>query len=306
MSLSTMTYRLLSGEASLPDNSSADSMASSAANSAERCVDSDVTDGASALRPYHELEQQLGYVFKDQRLLEQALTHRSAHAGQSRSDYEQLEYVGDAVFDLAVAHLLLEKHTAATEGELSKMRAALVKAASLASMARRLSLGRFIKLSRSELANGANDRPSILADVLEAIAGAIYFDANFEVARGCIGRLLGDDILTVTPRDPKTELQELLHASGGTPPVYRIECTEGPEHSPVFVSTVEINGKIIGRGRGSTKKASQQAAAEEALLLKAATNNDNSTTAQSLETPSEAEREQRLETQQVGNHDRRE
>jgi ribonuclease-3 len=215
---------------------------------------------------YSELEQQLGYEFQDKSWLERALTHRSAHAGQTHGNYERLEYIGDAVFDLAVAHLLSVKHENATEGELSKMRAALVNASSLAGIARRLSLGKFIKLSRSELANGANDRPSILADVLEALVGAIYFEAGFEVARECISRLLGDDILTVNPRDPKTELQELLHASGGTLPVYRIECTEGPEHSPIFVSAVEINGEIVGRGRGFTKKASQQMAAEEALL----------------------------------------
>lgn len=214
---------------------------------------------------YSELEQLLGHTFKDRRYLEQALTHRSAYAGDARCDYERLEYIGDAVFDLAVAHLLLDRHEHATEGELSKMRAALVKASYLAATARRLSLGRFIKLSRSELANGANERASILADVMEALAGAIYLDSGFEVARGCIARLLGDDVLTVVPRDPKTELQELQHASGGMPPVYRIECTEGPEHSPVFVSVVEINGRVVGRGRGSTKKGSQQAAAEEAL-----------------------------------------
>jgi ribonuclease-3 len=222
---------------------------------------------------YGEIEEQLGYTFKDRAWLERAFTHRSVHGGQSQGDYERLEYIGDAVFDLAVAHLLLVKHENASEGELSKMRAALVNASSLATIARRLSLGRYIRLSRSELANGANDRSSILADVLEALLGAVYFEAGFETARECIARLLGDAVLTVTPRDPKTELQELLHASGGAPPIYRIECTEGPEHSPVFVSSVEINGKIVGKGRGSTKKASQQAAAEEALM-RVASNRD--------------------------------
>jgi len=222
---------------------------------------------------YREVEEQLGYIFKDPAWLDRAFTHRSVHGGQSQGDYERLEYVGDAVFDLAVAHLLLVKHEKATEGELSKMRAALVNASSLATIARRLSLGKFIRLSRGELANGANDRPSILADVLEALLGAVYFEAGFETARECIARLLGDSVLTVTPRDPKTELQELLHAYGGAPPMYRIECTEGPEHSPVFVSSVEINGKVVGTGRGSTKKASQQAAAEEALM-RVASNRD--------------------------------
>lgn len=251
---------------------------------------------------YVDVEQQLGYSFADATLLERALTHRSAQASQANGNYERLEYIGDAVFDLAVAHLLSIKHEHASEGELSKMRAALVNATSLAGIARRISLGKFVKLSRSEMANGASDRSSILADVLEAIVGAIYLEAGFEVARECISRLLGDDILTVTPRDPKTELQELLHASGGGPPVYRIECTEGPEHSPVFVSTVEVNGRIVGRGRGSTKKASQQIAAEEALL-KMALNRDSVAEAPQPRIPATVELTERLVEVEAHDHD---
>jgi ribonuclease-3 len=184
-----------------------------------------------------------------------------------KNDYERLEFLGDAVFDLAVAHLLLDKHEQAHEGELSKMRAALVNTASLAEVARRLSLGKFIKLSRGELASGAHERPSILADVVEAVLGAVYREGGFAVACECVARLLGDSVATVTPRDPKTELQEALHATGSEAPVYRLECVEGPEHSPNFISVVEVDGQIVGRGRGTTKKASQQAAAEEALGL---------------------------------------
>jgi ribonuclease-3 len=147
------------------------------------------------------------------------------------------------------------------------MRAALVNKSSLAEVARRLDLGKFIKLSRSELASGAHERPSILADVVEAVIGAVYTEAGFTAVYTCIGRLLGETVATVTPRDPKTELQEVMHASNGLPPVYKLECVEGPEHSPVFISVVEINGEIVGRGRGTTKKASQQAAAEQALAL---------------------------------------
>jgi ribonuclease-3 len=195
------------------------------------------------------------------------LTHRSVQVNGVKSDYERLEFLGDAVFDLAVAHLLLDRYEQAHEGELSKMRAALVNTASLAEVARRLSLGRFIKLSRGELASGAHDRPSILADVVEAVLGAVYREGGFAVACDCVARLLGDSVSTVTPRDPKTELQEALHATGSEAPVYRLECVEGPEHSPTFISIVEVDGQIVGRGRGTTKKASQQAAAEEALGL---------------------------------------
>jgi ribonuclease-3 len=216
---------------------------------------------------FGELEEVLGYHFVDRSWLERALTHRSVPSNGVKNDYERLEFLGDAVFDLAVAHLLLDTHEGANEGELSKMRAALVNTASLADIAKKLGLGNFVRLSRGELASGAHERPSILADVMEAVIGAVYREGGFPVASACVARLLGDNVTTVTPRDPKTELQEALHARGGEPPVYRLEFVEGPEHSPTFVSIVEVGGEILGRGRGTTKKASQQAAAEEALQL---------------------------------------
>ncbi|RMG42677.1 MAG: ribonuclease III [Candidatus Dadabacteria bacterium] len=214
---------------------------------------------------YREIEEALGYVFKDHSWLERALTHRSLHAAGARSDYERLEFLGDAVFDLAVAELLLDRHPDAREGDLSKMRAALVNTASLAGISRSLNLGSYIRLSRGEQASGGANRPSILADVLEAVMGAVYREAGFNTARGVIEKLYGDKLDTVVPRDPKTELQEVLHAVGSGPPEYLLECVEGPEHEPVFVSVVQIDGEIMGRGRGKTKKASQQKAAAEAL-----------------------------------------
>lgn len=214
---------------------------------------------------YHEIESKLGIKFKDLAWLERALTHRSVHPSGERVDYERLEFLGDAVLDLAVAHLLLDGHTEAKEGELSKMRAALVNTASLADIARALDLGKFIRLSRGELANGGADRPSILADVLEAMIGAIYREQGYDTALGVITQLFGKMISNVTPRDPKTELQEELHARGLEAPFYKLEFVEGPEHAPTFVSVVEIAGKTGGRGRGSTKKASQQEAAAQAL-----------------------------------------
>jgi ribonuclease-3 len=214
----------------------------------------------------NRLESELGYKFAERALLERALTHRSVPTkGNSKNDYERLEFLGDAVLDLAVAHLLLDAHPEAREGELSKMRAALVNTASLAEIAKRINLSPCIRLSRGELANGGAARPSILADVFEAIMGAIYREAGFEIALRCVTRLFGDLISTVKPRDPKTELQEALHTTGSTAPEYLLECVEGPEHAPVFVSVVKVDGQIVGRGRGATKKASQQAAASQAL-----------------------------------------
>ena len=216
---------------------------------------------------YKPIEEKLGYAFNNYEWLERALTHRSVHTKDNRSDYERLEFLGDAVLDLGVAQLLLDAHPESKEGELSKMRAALVNTSSLAELARVLDLGKFIRLSRGEQASGGANRPSILADVFEAVMGAVYRDAGFVIALECTERIFGDRISKVNPTDPKTELQEALHAVGSEPPTYLLECVEGPEHAPSFVSVVQIDGQIVGRGRGSTKKASQQAAASEALEL---------------------------------------
>lgn len=216
---------------------------------------------------YAKIEQILGYTFKNSSWLERALTHRSLQLKGNKTDYERLEFLGDAVLDLAIAQLLLDKHQEAREGELSKMRAALVNTTSLATIARNLNLGPYIRLSRGELANGGADRPSILADVFEALMGAIYREAGYDQALACVEKLFGETITNVEPRDPKTELQEALHAAGSDAPVYLLECVEGPEHAPTFVSVVQVDGQVVGRGRGATKKASQQAAAAEALAL---------------------------------------
>ena len=214
---------------------------------------------------YGRIEEALGYRFVSYDSLERALTHRSLHSQGAQSDYERLEFLGDAVLDLSIAQLLLERHKDAREGELSKMRAALVNTGSLADVAKSLNLNHFVRLSRGELANGGAERSSILADVFEALMGAIYREAGFPVAHACVERLFSQAVATVTPRDPKTELQELLHARGLEAPDYLLEFVEGPEHSPTFVSVVRIGKDSYGRGRGATKKASQQEAAAEAL-----------------------------------------
>ena len=216
---------------------------------------------------YSEVEQRLGYQFKNPDFLERAFTHRSLFSEGKRSDYERLEFLGDATLDLGVADLLLEAYPEASEGELSKMRAALVNTASLAEQSKRLELNRFIKLSRGELSSGGALRPSILADVLEAVTGAIYLDAGYDAAFKVIRALFAESIATVTPTDPKTELQEEIHKAGSEAPTYLLECMEGPEHAPTFVSVVIVDGQVVGRGKGSTKKGSQQAAASEALKL---------------------------------------
>ncbi len=221
---------------------------------------------------YPALERAIGYNFTKRANLERAITHRSVQSRASpsdgehaKNDYERLEFLGDAVLDLAVAQLLLDLYPDAREGELSKMRAAIVNTASLAEVARSLNLGPYLKLSRGELASGGADRSSILADVFEALMGAIFKEGGYETVFSCVKSLLHERLKNVTPTDPKTELQEALHVAGSSAPSYLLECVQGPEHAPTFVSVVQVDGQVVGRGSGPTKKASQQAAAAEAL-----------------------------------------
>lgn len=145
------------------------------------------------------------------------------------------------------------------------MRAALVNTQALAHVAKGLELGPFIKLGRGEISSGGFERPSILADVMEAVIGAVYRDSSYDVAMELIRRIFGNSIEQVTPFDPKTELQEALHAAGSEAPQYLLELVEGPEHAPTFVTVVVVDNEIVGRGRGPTKKAAQQSAAAQAL-----------------------------------------
>lgn len=212
------------------------------------------------------LEAELGFTFSDKTYLSRALTHRSALGFKERADYERLEFLGDAVLDLSIAHLLSDLHPDAREGELSKMRAALVNTQALAQIARGLGMSPFVKLGRGEFTAGGADRPSILADVMEAVIGAVYRDSSYEVAMSLVERIFGTALKEVTPFDPKTELQEVLHLAGSEPPSYLLELVEGPEHAPTFVTVVSVDGQVVGRGKGNTKKAAQQEAAAQAIL----------------------------------------
>lgn len=216
---------------------------------------------------YYQIEVALGYEFKNKDALERALTHRSMPTVSDLEDYERYEFLGDAVIDLAVADLLLKEHPKSKEGELSKMRAALVNTASLASVADQINLSPYIRLSRGELAQGGATKPSITADVFEAVIGAIYKESGFDVAKKSLIKVYGDRISNVKPRDPKTELQETLHVKNLDAPEYVLESIEGPEHAPTFISLVKVKDKVYGRGSGTSKKSSQQNAAEEALKI---------------------------------------
>ena len=212
-----------------------------------------------------DVETKIGYRFKNLSLLSMAFTHRSALGYNSHADYERLEFLGDAVLDLVIAHLLCEYHIKAKEGDLSKMRAALVNTQSLANFAKELGFSSYVKLGRNESHNDGANRPSILADVVEAIVGAVFLDGGYSSAFNVAKKMFGTSIEQVVPSDPKTELQEALHVSGSDLPQYLLKCVEGPEHSPNFVTVVLVDGEVVGFGNGATKKASQQEAAAFAL-----------------------------------------
>jgi ribonuclease-3 len=215
--------------------------------------------------PLDVLQKKIGYRFKRKDLLESALTHRSLQQRGEKKDYERLEYLGDAVLDLAIAHLLLDEYPEHKEGDLSKMRAALVNTQNLASIAHSLELSAFVRVSKSEESTGGKERPSLLADVVEALFGAIYRDGGYNEAKDVIDTIFYDLIKKVSPTDPKTELQEVLHALAMDAPIYRLDTVAGPEHAPSFISSVLINDKVFGTGKGATKKSSQAEAASMAL-----------------------------------------
>ena len=220
------------------------------------------------------IEKTLNYKFRDTTILQRAFTHRSFNTVNNKFDYERLEFLGDAVLGLCMAHLLSETYPKAPEGRLSKMRAALVNEATLSKIAKELLLGSFIRLSIAESSSGGTEKPSILADVMEALIGAVYKDANFDAAFEIVRNLFQTAVSTVTPTDPKTELQEILHTQGKKPPVYTLIKTEGPDHAPVFTTAISVDGVEYGVGAGNSKKDSQQNAAQIAICkLKTSCNN---------------------------------
>lgn len=217
-----------------------------------------------------ELETALDFRFRDRHLLNLALQHGSfspARPGDRRESYERLEFLGDAVLNLVVCDLLYQRFSDAPEGELAKLRARVVSEPWLARMASSLKLGRYLLLGKGEEKSGGRTRPSMLADLVEAVLGAIYVDSGFGVAHAVASRWLSEmfEELEAPGEDFKSELQELLQVREHRLPRYRISKTEGPDHAKVFVAVVEASGRALGEGHGASKKQAEQAAARAAL-----------------------------------------
>jgi ribonuclease-3 len=217
------------------------------------------------------LEQRLGFTFQRKDLGRSALTHKS-FANEQKGDVqdnERLEFLGDAVIDLAVSHRLMERFPEATEGELSKLRAALVDEEALARAARQIALGDLLSLGRGEDMTGGRQKASLLADAMEAVVGAVYLDAGINAAMAVVDRLIADAFQEVisrgADRDFKTRLQEILQAERGSCPRYRVVEERGPDHRKEFVVELVFFSQVLTQGTGRSKKEAEQAAASSAL-----------------------------------------
>ncbi|HUD73130.1 MAG TPA: ribonuclease III [Dongiaceae bacterium] len=217
------------------------------------------------------LEARLGHAFSDRAVLLRALTHTShAHEAGGEPDNEALEFFGDALLGFLIAESLLQRFPDADEGALSKMKAFLVSAPTLAKVAKDLKLAAHLRLGKTERGVAAGVRQSILADGLEALLAAVHLDAGETAARAVVARLFGPlmqglDRATVEEQDYKTGLQEALQAAGRPTPRYRVDATEGPPHMPLFHVELLIEGEVAARASGGSKKEAEQAAAKEAL-----------------------------------------
>mgnify|MGYP001358511338 CR=1 FL=1 len=218
------------------------------------------------------LQTLLGVHFNDLGLLGRALVHRSylnENSGERSQSNERLEYLGDAVIDLVVANHLYNAAPHASEGELTLKRTQVVRGESLAGVARRLGLGRYLFMGHGEIELGGEDRDSNLADVFESVVGAVFLDQGYQVACGLVERVLAIELGGVlragVRKDPKSVLQELLQANGLPLPRYRVAATTGPDQAKEFTVEVLVDGSVAGIGSGLRKLEAERSAAGVAI-----------------------------------------
>lgn len=217
------------------------------------------------------LEERIGYKFRNQDILKQALTH-SSFANEQKinklGDYERLEFLGDAVLELVSSEFLFKEHPKVPEGELTKIRASMVCEPALAFCAGDIELGNFIRLGRGEESTGGRQRDSIISDVMEALIGSIYLDGGMEPAKAFINRFILSDLEDKRLfYDSKSNLQELIQGKLKKEFHYELLEERGPEHNKVFIVEVFMEEESLGKGSGRSKKAAEQQAAYKALLV---------------------------------------
>ncbi len=220
----------------------------------------------SGNNPLHQLQDRLGYQFRNLHYLQQALTHRSADATHN----ERLEFLGDAVLGFVIADHLYHQLHQIREGQLTRMRSHLVRGDTLAGIARHLELGTVLRLGQGEHRSGGAARTSILSDTIEAIIAAVYLDGGLTAARDLIHRLLADalrnPVAALQAKDPKTTLQEHLQARSLPPPTYQIQQIQGNQHQQTFTVCCHIvHYNLSTTGRDTNRRKAEQAAAAAAL-----------------------------------------
>ena len=253
-------------------------VAAEIAGEAERVIASHREDvGTRVVRlrdEFEELQERVGYRFKDRGLLEHALTHRSRAAEDASggvADNESLEFLGDAVLGLVVADMLFRTYPGYDEGQKSKIKASVVSAQALGRRAEEIRLGEHLLLGRGEEKTGGRFKQALLADAYEALIAAVYLDGGLPAAAAFLERELRDAIETgagetVVGQDYKSALQERLQAMGRPLPEYRVAAESGPDHRKVFTIEVVVAGEILGSARGKAKKEAEQEAARKAML----------------------------------------
>ena len=227
------------------------------------------------------LEERIGYKFRNPLLLAEALTHPSlGHETQRyHFDNQRLEFLGDAVLQLAITEYLYQHFGTEPEGQLTKLRSRLVSRETLKTHAATLDLGHYLMMGRGEEASGGRERASTLADAFEALIGAIYLDSDFATAKKFILDQARDDLEQIAEEpvdiNPKGQLQELLQSISPCSPVYELISQSGPEHEKTFVVQVMWEGILLGHGAGRSKKQAETAAAVEAMELRRWENKSN-------------------------------
>nr|WP_263328021.1 ribonuclease III [Neobacillus sp. Marseille-Q6967] len=227
---------------------------------------------------FKDFQEKIGIHFENEKLLKQAFTHSSyvnEHRRKPYEDNERLEFLGDAVLELTVSQFLFKKYQMMSEGELTKLRAAIVCEPSLVTLANELSFGQLILLGKGEEMTGGRERPALLADVFEAFIGALYLDKGLEQVIEFLDKIVFPKINEGAfshVMDFKSQLQELVQRDGTGVIEYRVLLEKGPAHNKEFVSRVSLNGEELGVGTGRSKKEAEQHAAQQALeVLKAKT-----------------------------------
>lgn len=231
-------------------------------------------DLKTQMEQYNEIEEKIGVKFEDKKLLKTAFTHRSylnENRGQGLQNNERLEFLGDAVLELIISSYLFKNYTDRAEGDLTSIRAAIVRTESIAEETRKLELGQYLKMSKGEEDSGGKEKEYLLANLYEAILGAMYLEHGYDVCRDFVSRTLFLKIDTIISEglfiDPKTKIQELMQRKYKVTPIYEIVKEDGPDHEKTFTVALFRDTEKLSEGEGPSKQKAEEDAARNAIIL---------------------------------------